>query len=212
MSQSDFYGVYAIRCVHNGREYIGAGNVKRRFREHRSALCKGTHTSKKLQQDWSGFGEQAFEFLLLETCAPENCIIREQHYLDKLKPYNNGYNQNKKATLAGIPNPRLSRVLTGRKLSPKQIETLKATFTPERRAALSTTTRKAMKGKPKSPEHREKLVERCRANNKDPRILEKIAASKRGKKRPAFSAEWRENLSKSRLGKPRGPYKKRGLQ
>lgn len=59
--------VYGIRCVANGRIYIGSSvDVKRRFYLHRLDLRAERHHSPRLQNVWNKYGEAAFEFQVLE--------------------------------------------------------------------------------------------------------------------------------------------------
>lgn len=57
-------GVYVIRCLVNGRLYVGsAADLKRRIGEHKALLRRGGHFHlPRLQQDWDVFGASAFAF------------------------------------------------------------------------------------------------------------------------------------------------------
>lgn len=89
-------GIYQILNKSNGKFYIGSAvNIKRRWAVHVSTLNKGTHKNIYLQRAWNKhwFPEEIFEFKILEYCAIENLLEREQSYLDNLKPYGDiGYN------------------------------------------------------------------------------------------------------------------------
>jgi len=88
-------GVYCIKNQVNGKLYIGSTIhfIKRQY-EHWRALKKNTHHSIYLQRAWNKYGEQSFNFIILEKVTPENCITREQWYLDW---YPNEYNMSKTA-------------------------------------------------------------------------------------------------------------------
>lgn len=75
-------GIYTIR---NGdRAYIGSAvNFPGRWKRHRSELRRGTHHCGHLQNAWNLYGEAAFEFAILEECAVELLLEREQHHLDR---------------------------------------------------------------------------------------------------------------------------------
>lgn len=80
-------GVYEIRCIHNGRRYIGsAANFSSRWRLHYTQLETGTHHSRHLQRSWNKYGESGFVFRVVEQCDRASIIEREQHYIDTLKP------------------------------------------------------------------------------------------------------------------------------
>jgi group I intron endonuclease len=83
----DLGGVYRIRHVGTGRLYIGSSvNMRRRWREHRAALCRGRHHSVALQRAWNKHGPSAFAFEPLLVCAAENAVFFEQRAIDALKP------------------------------------------------------------------------------------------------------------------------------
>lgn len=77
-------GVYAIVHVPTNVGYVGsANNLRRRFKEHRTCLRGGRHHSKYLQNAWSKYGENAFEFRCLATVdSPEQARELEQAFLD----------------------------------------------------------------------------------------------------------------------------------
>ena len=77
--------IYRILNVANDHFYIGSTiNVRRRRWEHWDALKKGTHHCTALQSAWGIFGEDAFEFEILEE-VPEggDLIATEETYLMK---------------------------------------------------------------------------------------------------------------------------------
>lgn len=84
-------GIYQIINKENGKIYIGSTlNFKIRFRMHKNDLRKGGHDNRHLQNAWSKYGEQSFEFCIVENM--EGCpvkIIREKEqailnsYIDK---------------------------------------------------------------------------------------------------------------------------------
>jgi group I intron endonuclease len=60
-------GLYAIVHKHTNRAYVGSAiNLKRRFKEHRTALKQGVHHSAYLQNAWNKYGVDQFEFKLLK--------------------------------------------------------------------------------------------------------------------------------------------------
>lgn len=81
-------GVYKILNTVNGNFYIGstAWNLRRRWGIHRRSLLENKHPNQHLQYAWNKYGELAFVFEIVEECVPSQCLIREQHYIDTLKP------------------------------------------------------------------------------------------------------------------------------
>jgi group I intron endonuclease len=77
-------GVYQVRCKVNSWIYIGGSERSRlnRWSCHRAQLRTGVHYSKKLQEDWSKYGEKKFVFEVLEDCSKKKVRDREQYYLD----------------------------------------------------------------------------------------------------------------------------------
>lgn len=89
-------GVYAIRHRDSGRLYVGStsrpSGMVTRLSEHRSKLSCGKHANRQLQLAFSKYGANAFDFLVIEYCAADVAKDREQHWLDKLQPFSDGYN------------------------------------------------------------------------------------------------------------------------
>ena len=80
-------GIYCIRNSVNNKRYVGsAKNLASRYRAHKCDLRKGRHHSPYLQNSWLKHGSDIFEFVVLETCAVEELIPREQYWIDSLRP------------------------------------------------------------------------------------------------------------------------------
>ena len=83
-------GIYCIVNVCNQKKYIGSSkNLYRRLMSHRSALRKGIHENKKLQNSWNKHGEDNFQYYILEYCQESNLISKEQYYINHIKPWYN---------------------------------------------------------------------------------------------------------------------------
>ena len=109
-------GVYIFRNTINGKCYIGSTvmTLKKRMEHHLWHLRENKHKNHHFQSAWNKYGEDAFEYDILEVCEKENCLIREQYYLDTVlfaqefiegisnKFRDLGYNINPLAT--GTPN------------------------------------------------------------------------------------------------------------
>lgn len=85
-------GIYEIVNLVNGKRYVGSAvSFKKRWTYHRRDLRGGRHHSRHLQHSWRKYGEQSFEFRIIETVDdPRQLIEREQHYINALAPE---YNQ-----------------------------------------------------------------------------------------------------------------------
>jgi group I intron endonuclease len=85
-------GIYKILNTTNGKFYIGSAiDLKGRWRVHKFYLKNNNdkRVSKYLLNAWNKYGAENFEFLVLEHCEKEKLIVREQFYLDTLKPQYN---------------------------------------------------------------------------------------------------------------------------
>ena len=93
-------GVYKIVNMINGKIYIGSTkDFKDRWNRHLRQLRRGKHHSKHLQRAYDKYGENSFSFEIIEICAEEQRLEREQYYLDTLLPFGDrGYNESKQAT------------------------------------------------------------------------------------------------------------------
>lgn len=77
-------GVYQIRGNTNGKIYIGSAvNMPARWAEHRRGLRRGVHRNKHLQHAWNKYGEENFEFTVLEYVRPAFLLRAEQEWIDK---------------------------------------------------------------------------------------------------------------------------------
>lgn len=80
-------GVYQILSKINGKFYIGSSvNLKQRKELHLIHLRGRVHSNKHLQRHYDKYGINDLLFIPIEYCPKEKLIIREQFYIDKLKP------------------------------------------------------------------------------------------------------------------------------
>jgi group I intron endonuclease len=76
-------GIYAIKNVIDGCTYVGSSvRMESRWVSHRSALSCGTHENRRLQRAWIKYGDQSFEFVLLEECAIDEIEARESYWVN----------------------------------------------------------------------------------------------------------------------------------
>jgi len=97
-------GVYKISNFQNGKVYIGSSiNIKQRYYEHTSDLKRNVHHSIHLQRAWNKYGEDCFEFEIVELVIDNDKLLeREQYWMDYYNCYHRdyGYNLHK---VAGSP-------------------------------------------------------------------------------------------------------------
>jgi group I intron endonuclease len=79
-------GIYSITHTLSGRVYVGSALLFfKRWSEHRIKLNKNTHSNKRLQNFWNKYGEEAFEFKIVEIIKnPTKELLeqREQYWID----------------------------------------------------------------------------------------------------------------------------------
>jgi len=92
----DICGVYGIRNVVNNKWYVGSSKhiLRRWCVEHISPLRRGKHHNNPLENAWNKYGEESFEFVVIEEC-PENVrAIRENVWMENYRSLvgQSGYN------------------------------------------------------------------------------------------------------------------------
>ena len=87
-------GLYSIRCVKNGRIYIGeSDNIGNRWDEHKECLMSHTHHSALLQSDYDKYGSSSFVWSVLGEYSNEReRKIAESNYIFSLGTIRHGYN------------------------------------------------------------------------------------------------------------------------
>lgn len=138
-------GIYLIQI--GPHFYVGSSkNLHRRTYVHKSHLGKDIHKNKKMQNSFNKYSELCIT--ILEYCAPENLIEREQHYIDEIQPWLN------LSKIAGRieMNEEVCAKISKSKIGNKHA--LGAIRSKETRARMS----EAGKGKPKARSTRRILV------------------------------------------------------
>lgn len=98
-------GIYKITCVANNKIYIGSACSTKatsktkqgffiRWISHLRKLRQNTHRNRYLQYAFNKYGEDSFEFEILEECNSREAIIKEDYYINLLKSHinENGFN------------------------------------------------------------------------------------------------------------------------
>lgn len=88
-------GVYRITHIDSGTTYIGraARSFRIRWINHKSDLRRGVHSNRHLQCAWNKYGEDAFEFIILESIdSLRRLEEREQFWLDTYRARGSVYN------------------------------------------------------------------------------------------------------------------------
>lgn len=98
-------GIYACFCKVTGKCYIGSAiDVLARVRGHRYQLTTQEYHNPYFQNAWNKYGEDQFEWVVLEICATEGELRdREQHWI-------NFYRKDDHKRIYNIANPVRQRV------------------------------------------------------------------------------------------------------
>lgn len=178
-------GVYEILNTVNGKRYVGSAVLFRtRFAVHRHELRRGEHHSKKLQNAWDKYGQEAFVFRKLFVCAKDMLTFYEQRAIDTFNPEYNIL--------------KLARSSLGYKHAPEALA----------RMSKAQRSRPPREGRPLSEETKQKIGDKNRGRVVSESTREKLRAARAGKT-PArgmqHSLEARAKMSAARKGKPRPP-------
>lgn len=171
-------GVYCITNTVNGKVYVGSAAVslRKRLIQHRVDLKRKKHKNKHLQAAWNKYGADAFKFETLETCSPQECLTREQWWIDHLNATDRRLGYNKSPT-AGSP--------LGIKRAP---------ISPEHRARLSQWNRERWQ----SEGNRERMAERMRELWQSEEHRQRVAE---GQQATLEQGESRAKMSEVMLGR-----------
>jgi group I intron endonuclease len=106
-------GVYQILCRPTGKVYVGSAvNLNERWRAHVSMLRRGVHTNLYLQHAWDKYGEEYFEFWVIDFVERDRLLIVEQYWIDQREAVNSAKGFNIFAT-AGSPGGMYAQTWEG---------------------------------------------------------------------------------------------------
>lgn len=215
-------GVYLIRNTVNGKVYVGSSiHVEKRFRKHASDLKAGRHRSRHLQSAWEFYGEDCFEFCLMELCHPSMLLLVEQSYIDRYRSYDreNGYNT---CMIAGNSlgvkrseetKQKLRELNTGKKIDPAMAKQWGAARKGQKRKPLTEQHKQKLRasriGRPLSEEHRAKIKANAARGDRNSMF------GRRGELSPHYgrpcSSETREKISAKQRGIPKTESQRKKL-
>jgi hypothetical protein len=100
-------GIYCVKNIQNGKIFLASSlNLKGVLNKHKMQLAVGTHFNTSLQQDWNVFGENAFNFEILEELEikedpsydyEDDLKLLEMIWLEKFPPLSEySYNKTEK--------------------------------------------------------------------------------------------------------------------
>lgn len=168
--------IYQIKNSKTGKCYIGqTTDFKRRKREHLNELRKHKHSNLYLQNAFDKYGEDSFEFTILEECEKEQANNREIFWLNNFGGFesSNNYNLCQAGGAKGISEETReklrSRIMseeTRRKISESR-KGIKLNLTDERRRQISESNRQRFTGKKHTEESKRKMSETLKARAKN---------------------------------------------
>ncbi len=89
-------GIYQIQNMINNKVYIGSTKYfYGRFKRHENDLLSNKHDNSHLQRAWNKYGEDNFEFNVIEIVDNEDDLLsREQYWIDNFNSSNRDYGYN----------------------------------------------------------------------------------------------------------------------
>jgi group I intron endonuclease len=166
-------GIYRIKNLITDERYIGLSkDLGQRWKQHLYQLEAGIHHNTPLQESWNEHGITNFAFEVCEVCYKKDLARKETEWWDKEKAQ--GF-----SLFNGRPNGNY----------------------PEHTTASKRKISKALKGKTKSKEHKQKISQSLMGVNKGKILSEehkqKVSESKKGSKNPMFgTTRSKETLAK----------------
>jgi group I intron endonuclease len=195
-------GIYAIIHRETGRCYVGQANlISKRWNCHRYELRKGVHHSRYLQRCWDKYGEDAFDFMILEECSPEQLTEREISWGESLCPVFNSrpaMDSNLGSKRSAESRARISAANRGRVTSEETKEKLRIAFSGKKYGTeTSEKHQRWHREVGHSPEARARIAAGQRGRKHSPDTLAKMSAAKKGK---PWSDKRRAAYEQQRLG------------
>ncbi|MFH1051540.1 MAG: GIY-YIG nuclease family protein [bacterium] len=103
-------GIFTLKNTKNGKVFLGSSlNLKNKELTLKMSLNNGNHFNFALQEDWNKYGEDAFDYEVLETLElkedttydyNEDLEILEMLWVDKFRPLSEKtYNKKEKIRL-----------------------------------------------------------------------------------------------------------------
>jgi group I intron endonuclease len=178
-------GVYEIRNLVNGKKYVGSASTSfnGRWKNHQILLNRGEHHSIHLQNAWTKYGPQSFEFRILVRCDPDQCVKKEQVWIDFYRSYDCRFGYNR-SPAAGSTRGLRPTAEARRRMSLAHVGTL----TPEHRAKMVAALRR--------PEVREKIRQSLLGRRMPDEVRKKIGDAHRGRQ---LTPEHRDKIRQAHL-------------
>lgn len=96
MAREKLCGIYCIKNLINGKKYIGlSSDIYTRFQRHKRCLRTNQHPNMHLQSAWNTYGEDNFEFAIIELCDKADLQDKEIYYISLFNTQNREFGYNK---------------------------------------------------------------------------------------------------------------------
>lgn len=205
-------GIYKITNINNNRYYVGSSiNIHKRWLEHKRLLRENKHDNDFLQKSWNKHGEDSFVFEVLEFVEEiSELIIREQYYLDMIKPFNKDITYNiceNAGNMLGFKHSeeskeKMSKVQLDRHKNPKERAKCNVfkDLTKEEREVYIKILSESHKGLKHSSETKIKMIKLSlgRGHNNETKL--KLSEINKGKKahnkRKVYQLDLKNNIIK----------------
>ncbi len=210
-------GIYAILNITNEKIYVGsAKSFKSRWLIHLRELKKNKHYNSYLQRAWNKYGINNFIFVILEVT--DNLLEREQHWINKLKPFDKNFGYNVCITAGsqlGLKHTEITKLKmsNAHKGKIKSIEWQEKITKALKGKRLSEETKRkfslARLGR-KATEEERAIMKLAQQNRKiTPEAYERMTKANVGKK---FSEDHKRKISEAHKGKPKSKEHKLNLK
>mgnify|MGYP001569841994 CR=1 FL=1 len=192
-------GVYCWHNLKTGKRYVGSAARSFRYRNknHLSELRRGRSPCTYLQHAWNKYGEQAFYFCILERCLPEECLAREQYWIDYYRSAESRYGYNCSSVAGSVLGCRWKRKTPKPPVSDETRCKLSVAGTGRKHTEIEKNKIAAsmlgkLTGRVLTEEHKSKISWLGREHTEETKA--KMSASHRGK---VFSEATRLKMSES---------------
>ncbi|MCL6603479.1 MAG: GIY-YIG nuclease family protein [Paenibacillus sp.] len=79
-------GVYRILNIQNGKSFVGSAmNLNGVWNKHKFMLNMGGHMNKEFLAEWMKYGEDGFQYEILELIKPQEDFVLQASDLEKYK-------------------------------------------------------------------------------------------------------------------------------